>query len=336
MCSIKSNNLQSLASLVPEYYTNGRAKGTIKQYSIYYKQFREFAVCNEFHPIGVEPFIVACYLIQLDIAGTSEAVISQSLAAINLVHEVWGLSSPSKDPVVIQVKHAIIKSLNRVKVKKNRQPFTIDIVAKFIAKFFKPNEFVKPVERRLLMIILILFFGVKRFDDIIRTQLKHLVWEKDGSVTIQVPFSKTDPLGQGNEFTLSHDDSEVFSVVTILKWYVKSFKFSAESFIFPPFAFCKSNQDGLQPVGSKPISYSSIRAQLKEESKKIGLDYDLDLHGGRIGGATTASGLQVDRDIIKQSGFWKSSAVDSYIRKLNPNKHLSKVLSSEMSRKLKK
>ena len=44
---------------------------------------------------------------------------------------------------------------------------TLDHVRLFICKLFKtPASKVKPMDRRFLMMMIIMFFGMKRFDDI--------------------------------------------------------------------------------------------------------------------------------------------------------------------------
>ena len=68
---------------------------------------------------------------------------------------------------------------------------------------------------------------------------------------------------------------------------------------------------------NKAVSYNSARVQLNKERDLLGLGM-VTWHSGRIRAATEAAKKKASREVIMKSGGLKSSAVDIYMRVLDP------------------
>ena len=73
---------------------------------------------------------------------------------------------------------------------------TLDQVRLFICKLFKrPALKVKPADRRFLVMMILMFFGIKRFDDIKKLRVCDISVLRGGHLEFYVERSKTDQLG---------------------------------------------------------------------------------------------------------------------------------------------
>ena len=79
-----------------------------------------------------------------------------------------GKESLTKSPIFLNVKKCVIKRANRKKkVREKRRFMELRYLRKFVARLFKhPADSVDLVKRRLLIQQVILFLGLRRFDDI--------------------------------------------------------------------------------------------------------------------------------------------------------------------------
>ena len=151
------------------------------------------------------------------------------------------------------------------------------------------------------------FLGTKRFDDIRKLRKKDVVVREDGRVKVWMSRSKTDSRGDGCHFVLTKAKLGSVSVTALVQWYLGSLgDISEEAFIFPVFRRGKAVQD-------KAVSYCAARKQLLREKELLSLG-EVSWHSGRIGGATEAAKMGIDRSVIMRGGGWRSSAVDGYIR----------------------
>ena len=74
------------------------------------------------------------------------------------------------------------------------------------------------------------------------------------------------------------------------------------------------------------VTYAISYKWLQLAKNKLDLEDGLTWHCFRIGAANRGSKLGVSRGIIKEAGFWRSEAVDLYIRQECPGLVLSEAL----------
>ena len=248
------------------------------------------------------------YLVARSKEGISEGQMKQALSVVALIFEACGWVSPSKSPLFIGVKKAILKDVNKSKRPAERVGMTKAKLVKIVeACYDKDCVKVAPERRRFLIMQLVCFLGAKRFGDIRCLRRRDVSVDADDRVRIWLARSKTDPLGVGSAFRLTKARIGQVSVTTLVRWYLESLgDLADDSFVFPVF------REGVA-VGSRAISYCAARKQLLRERVLLGLGL-ISWHSGRIGGATEASKKGLSRSVIMKAGGWRSSAVDSYIR----------------------
>ena len=296
-----------------EFYVGGRADSTFSTYSTAFRKVWEHS-----RAVGRSLFLwgegeVSGLLVKAGRIGVSENMIKQMMAVISMVFEVMGKESPTKGQVVAQVKKCAIKMKAPIR-KIVRDHMRIEDIRRLIEELFQtPAELVPAEERRCLLLQVFLYFGMKRFSDVIDVRVKDVKYLHSGDLEVFVKSSKTDQEGRGSTFMMSGKRKGGICIPDMLSWYRKSLNLGDEDFLFPRLRGSKS---GVVAVGSKVVAYSTALADLKQVTRKLGMP-NLTLHSSRIGGATEGIAAGVGRDNIRVCGGWRSSAMDVYIKPTN-------------------
>ena len=255
---------------------------------------------------------LAGYLVLLDECNATVNMVKQASAVVTLLKEAVELESLASSRIVQTVKKGVMKSARErdiVRRKKVKSVMSLDHVRLLICKLFKrPAVKVKPADRRFLVMMLLLFFGMKRYDDIKRLRVCDINVLHGGHLEFYVDSSKTDQLGKGFVFHVTGEKFKGFSIPKVLNWYLESTGLRGTDYLFPRF---RNEKGKVVAQGSYYISYSSSALQLKTFCLKCGIP-PLTMHSGRRGGATAAVDAGIDRMNIQAVGNWSSDCVDSY------------------------
>ena len=290
------------------FYLRGREASTIGVYGGEYRRLAEYCkdAGKSIFELGEKE--VMLYLISRSKSGVSEAQLKQALAVVALIYEVCGFQSPSRSPLVVNVKKGIVKQVNKSKKFVERVGMTKSKLMKIFYAYYD-SDFGKvlPENRRFLIMKTICFLGAKRFNDIQKLRRRDVIVGEDGRVKIWLARSKTDAMGAGCHFTLTKSRMGSVSVTALVEWYLRSLgDVGEDGYVFPVFRKGKA-------VETQAVSYCAARKQLLKERVLLGLGR-VSWHSGRIGGATEASKKGLSRSVVMRAGGWRSSAVDSYIR----------------------
>ena len=254
----------------------------------------------------------AGHLILLNKDEASVNMIKQASAVMTLLKELVGLETVVGSSIVKNVKKGCMKAAEdraTKKGKKERTVMTLDHVRLFICKLYKrPAVKVKAADRRFLVMMLLLFFGMKRFDDIKKLRVCDINVLRGGHLEFYVNSSKTDQLGNGFVFHVTGEKIKGFSIPKVLYWYLESAGLRGNDYLFPRFRYEKGK---VVAQSNYYISYSSSALQLKNFCLKCGIP-PLTIHSGRRGGATAAVEAGIDRFNIQAIGNWSSDCVDNY------------------------
>ena len=139
---------------------------------------------------------MAGYLVLLNECNATVNMVKQASAVVTLLKEAVELESLASSKLVQTVKRGVMKVARErdiVRRKKVKLVMTLDHVRLFICKLFKkPAVKVKPADRRFLVMMLLLFFGMKRFDDIKKLRVPDINVLHEGHLEFYVESSKTD------------------------------------------------------------------------------------------------------------------------------------------------
>ena len=288
-----------------EMFLAGRAKSMFHTYDLAFRKLW-------FHGLEIgksvfwwTPMDLAGYLVLLDECNNTVNMVKQASAVVTLLKEAVELESLASSRIVQTVKKGVMKSARErdiVRRKKVKSVMLLDHMRLLICKLFKrPAEKVKPVDQRFLVMMLLLFFAMKRFVCDINVL-------RGGHLEFYVYSSKTDQLGKGFVFHVTGEKFEGFSIPKVLNWYLESTGLRGTDYLFSRF---RNEKGKVVAQGSYYISYSSSAVQLKTFCLKNGI-LPLTMHSGRRGGATAAVEVGIDRMNIQAVGNWSSVCVDSY------------------------
>ena len=147
---------------------------------------------------------MAEYLVLLNDCSATVNMVKHALAVVTLFKEAVELESLASLRLVQTVKRGVMKAARErdiVRKKRVKLVMTFDHVRLFICKLFKrPALKVKPADRRFLVMMILMFFGMKRFDDIKKLRVCDINVLHGGHLEFYVERSKTDQLGQGFVF----------------------------------------------------------------------------------------------------------------------------------------
>ena len=186
------------------FYLQGREASTIGVYGAEYKRLVKYCKDAGESIFGLGEREIMVYLIFRSKSGVSEAQMKQTLAVVTLIYEVCRFVSPSRSPLVVNVKKGIVKQINKSKKVVERVGMTKSKLMKIFYAYYD-TDFAKvlPENRRFLIMKTICFLGAKRFNDIQKLRRRDVIVGEDGRVKIWLARSKTDPMGVGCHFVLS-------------------------------------------------------------------------------------------------------------------------------------
>ena len=157
-------------------------------------------------------------MVEMAKKGTMENAVKAVCAVLNLVFKIMGEESLAKSPIFLKVKKCVIKRANKTKkVRAKRKFMELRYLRKFVARLFKHLAgLVDPAKRRLLVQQVILFLGLRRFDNI-----KGLKWgdfrvKEDNVVEIFMASDKVDQEARGSFFHISGKRKDGFLVPRLL------------------------------------------------------------------------------------------------------------------------
>ena len=295
-----------------DIYLAGRASSTFPTYDMAFRKIMihglEIGKCV----IYWSPMDLAGYLLLLDGCNATINMVKQASAVVTMMKELVELESIASSRIVKTVKRGVMKAARErelLKKKRVKSVMTLDHIRLFICKLYKkPASKVKAADRRFLVMMMLLFFGIRRFDDIKKLRVCDINVLKGGHLEFYVTSSKTDQLSNGFIFHVTGDKIKGFSIPQVLYWYIESVGLRGEDYLFPRFRYEKGR---IVAQRKYFISYSCCALQLKKFCLNCGIP-PLTLHSGRRGGATAAVEAGIDRFYLKEVGNWTSDAVDSY------------------------
>ena len=300
--------------LLTEYVVNSRAEGTLKQYRTSLRR----VWC---HGRKIKSMVfkwtegeVCGMIISLVEEGCSENIVKQALAVVAMIFEAMGQTSPTRSALVGQVKKAAAKKRPVGKLRP-RMVMTLGHLIELVGNLYKkPAQLVKAVDRRTLVLQIILFLGMKRFSDVQMIKVKDVKFREDGSVEISIGKTKTDQAARGSKFVIVGSKKRKVMSADIFRWYFQSLNLKQGDFVFPKL---RGGAQSEVAVRSEAVSYRVALQDLQEVCRRYALP-PLTLHSARIGAATEGAKAGVSREFLKACGGWSSGAVDDYVRLRDP------------------
>ena len=165
-----------------EFYLGGRAASTLSVYRGAFKVVLEHAKDIRVSIFRWGEGEVMGLVVKLAREKKGENMMKSCSAVVNMLFEAAGLEAPTKGASLKKVKVTAVKMMNVAKEKKVKKAMTIKDVSKMIRMIYLEGKEVAKERRRFLALMLVTFFGVKRFSDVNKVKVKDVDFKEDGSV----------------------------------------------------------------------------------------------------------------------------------------------------------
>lgn len=228
------------------------------------------------------------------------------ITALSQWHQYQGFNDPCQSPVVRKTLKGIRHTHGRPKQKANA--LRLEHLAIMLNWLNTQPDSHKKI--RDLALLQIGFFGAFRRSELVSIEVKDLIWEPEGLV-IKLTHSKTDQKGDGITRAIPKGRAPACPVSALKSWLDKSGINSGP--VFRPI-------NRWDHIKDKALNANAINDLLKTLGTICEFDFipDLSSHSFRRGLSTSAAREQIDFELIKKQGGWKSDAtVWEYIEEGN-------------------
>ncbi|WP_226661490.1 site-specific integrase [Microbulbifer aggregans] len=275
---------------VQEYLNAATSESTRKAYRSAIRQFEKWG-----GRLPTDSQTLMHYLL-----GRAEAVnprtLELHLTAIGQWHNYQGIANPVLDPLI----HKTMQGIRRVhaKPKQKAKALRLEHIATMTNTLRTRPDSLKKL--RDLALVLVGFFGAFRRSELVAIQVEDLVWEEEGLV-IRIPRSKTDQSGEGLVRALPFGNPSVCPASALKTWLTHT------GITNGPVFLAVNRWDQIQ---QRPLNPASINDLLKKLGTECNFDFvdTLSSHSFRRGLSTSAARENVDFELIKKQGGWKSDA----------------------------
>ena len=265
------------------------APNTLRAWRADWNQFTAFCQRSVAMSLPAHENTVRDYVFDCVARGKKAATIRRYVATISRAHRATGGPDPTATEAVILAVRAMSRTLPA------RQRQARGLVWAEIARFltFKPRH-LRDIRDRAL--VTVAYDTLCRREELVCLLIEDLSSASDGSATILIRRSKTDPAGQGERPYLS-----ALTMRLLQDWLSASCLQSGPLFV---------QVLGRQVLGG-PISAQVVASVLKKVGRWAGLhDKDwnqLSGHSARVGATQDLLALNMDLYSVMQAGRWKDT-----------------------------
>ncbi|RYC12481.1 site-specific integrase [Nocardioides zhouii] len=280
------------------YAAATRSPATLKAYASDWAHFEEWTGRHGASALPAEPVAVAMYV--TDLATTHKpGTLTRRLAAISVMHQRHGLTSPTVDPRVRE----ILRGVRRTEgvAARRASPLGLGELRRMIAHL--PDTTAGSRDRAILLVG---FAGALRRSELVALRVDDVEWRDEGAV-LHIRRSKADQEAAGREVALPRGKDEQSCPVDALRSWL------AEGDISRGQLFRSVDRHG--NVGEQ-LSDRAIVLVIRRAATAAGLDPDkYSGHSLRAGFATTAAAHGAsERRIAVQTGHRSMEVLRGYIR----------------------
>lgn len=296
--TIDRNNQSSLtaAHVLSDYIKAATSDNTRTAYRSGIKQFEKWG-----GRLPTDQVTISKYLIQRA-ENLNTRTLELHLTSISQWHKTQGLMDPVNTPLIKKTIAGIkrIHGKPRVKAKALR----LEHISTMLLTLLELPESNKKF--RDIALLLINFYGAFRRSEIVAIQFSDLIWEPEGLI-INLKRSKTDQEGEGISRVIPYGEGQVCAVSALKLWLQKGD--IKDGPVFRPI-------NRWDKINNKALNPGAINEFIKNLGKACNYDFanELSSHSFRRGLSTSAARENIDFELIKKQGGWKSyTTVREYI-----------------------
>ena len=299
---LEDPELLRLVKKLPSTVLQSRASSSAKKYTGAFKRWKSWAEEHNLTVFPASEHCVALYLQHLGEKLKSKSAVEDAINALNWVHSLAGVQSPTHSPLVKATAEGLRRALARPVQKKT--PMSVGILSE-IVKDAESHPCLSNI--RLAAVCLLAFSGFLRFDELIQLRPSDITIT-DEMMAVKIRRSKTDQLRQGDEVLIARTPNSTCPVA-MLERYMRIADIDQHSELFLFRAITKTKH-GEKLRSSGRITYCTLRELFRKKLVELGLPPDrFGLHSLRAGGATAAANAGVQDRLFKRHGRWRSEGV---------------------------
>jgi site-specific recombinase XerD len=269
------------------YFAQAKADNTLRSYASGWRDFAQWCAHHHLQAFPASPQTVVLYLTQrVDVVKVS--TLTSRLAAIRFYHHHRGQATPTTEPVVRDV-------LSGIRRAKGTRPAQVrGMTREVLQKVFDASD-KRLIDLRNRALLAVAYDILARRSELVALDVEDLFPAPDGSATVLIRRSKTDPEGAGAHLYLAPD-----TVATLDRWLgaagiTTGALFRSITKGGRPHA--RLSADYVARVFKQMASAAGLPAQVVEQMAG---------HSARVGAAQDMAAHGIDLAAIMQAGRWKS------------------------------
>ncbi len=278
------------------YLQAATSENTRKTYRSAIRHFERWGGC-----LPTDKDVVIRYLLE-HAEHLNSRTLDVRLTALSQWHQYQGFNDPCLSADVRKILKGIRHTHGRPKQK--AKALRLEHLAAMLSWINSQPDSNK--KRRDLALIQIGFYGAFRRSELVGIEVKDLVWEPEG-LLVMLTHSKTDQKRDGITRAIPKGKGSACPVTALKNWIDRSGINSGP--VFRPV-------NRWDHIKNKALNAHAINDLLKILGTACDFDFvpDLSSHSFRRGLSTSAAREQIDFELIKKQGGWKSDAtVREYI-----------------------
>ena len=282
-----------------------RAESTLKQYSREIRRFEAWCRATSRCPVPAEPRTVATFIATEAFRMQSSTTLDSISAAINCLHQVRGVPSPTGDSFVREIINGSKKKF--AKPVKQRRGMTKDLLQRLLQHWLGPQ--VNQGSRfqwRSAVLETLLFVGMARGDDLRRLERDQIEFTADG-MTLHCDRRKNDPWGKGHLVTVLLDPDSRFCPVRMTREYLRQVPGQPDDWAFPKLRKVRKQEHYV--ILGQAVPYHDCKNAQAIALKAIGVNpKGFGTHSGRIGAAQEYYDAGFKESDIGRRGGWATGS----------------------------
>ena len=284
---------------VERFLQLSKAQNTLKAYRSDWKHFVAWCRNADRAPLPATPQTVASYIAEMA-EDYKFSTIRRRLTSINKAHDLEGLASPGRSPLVREVKDGIKREIGAKETGKD--PLLTDDIVRMVEAL--GDDLAGARDRCLLLVG---FAGCFRRSELVSLDVDDLRFRPEG-VVVSVEKSKTDQYGEGTQTAIPYGRREATCPVSALRHWLDVSAIT-EGAVFRPI-----NKHG--HIRPRRLTAGSVALIVKRTAIAAGLDPEKYAgHSLRSGFATQAARSGAKERLIMKQGAWSTDKmVRRYIR----------------------
>ena len=284
MWKFKNPVINEALKTLPELVAASRTSNTIKAYIQAYSRYECWA--SDIEELSVYPandLAITIYLLSLIQLGKSVSVLNQFVFATSWIHSVGGYENPTHSVMVRTVMDGAKRSLSVPTTRK--EPMTPKMLRLIRKSFIDSDGKMDLKSRRLIAFMVLAFAGFLRCEEALCIKRCDVAFHAS-YLAVFLEKSKCDQYRQGRTILIARTGTSLDPVVLLYKYLqAADIPVNSEKYIFRGLRYDKKSGKTRLRTSKKPVSYSTIRDEIKTAITSIGFDSSkYGTHSLRAGG----------------------------------------------------